>query len=575
MKSIEKLKQVMWGALAPVRKMSVSEWADSYRKLPTTAAEPGQWRTSRVPYARAIMDAFTDAEVERVVAMTSAQVSKTECALNVIGRYAHLDPCNIMLVEPTLSLAQDISKDRIINMINDSEVLKNIFSESKTRNSNQTILNKQFRGGRLVITGANSATDLSSRPIRLLLCDEVDRFPASIPNEGDPVKLAIARTTSYWNAKIGLFSTPTVKGASRIELEYLTGSQEEWQHACPNCGEYHKLEIKDFVGYKWHCPDCGLEFSEREIKSSAQKYIAQKPEEKKVRSFWVNAFSSPWLSWEKIIDEWNEARGNAEMEKVVSNTRFGESYEYRYSGEEEAELLARRQEYPAEIPFEVKVLTAAVDVQANRLEYEVVGWSESASYGIKRGVILGRPTQAETWLSLDDILDAEYKYADGRALKVARTFIDSGYSTKIVYEYCQSREIGGRYAIKGRGAAGLPLIYKYTAIQGYGIEVAILGVNDGKAQVMSNLRAGRMKFPIREGYDENYFKQLLSEKQVMKRASGISYVQWQPVEKNIRNESLDLAVYNLACMKSLNINWQRQVEEIEKQELQSWNLGVE
>jgi len=235
MKPPNKLKKILLKSVRPVPKLSVSEWADEYRQLPSDAPEPGKWRTSRAPYTREIMDAFTSAEIHRVVVKTSAQIGKTEIILNVIGRYAHVDPCTIMMIQPTLEMAQDISKSRVSRMIQDTKVLTPLFGQMKSRDANQTILSKFFVGGRLVFVGANSPAGLASRPIRILLCDEVDRFPQSAggaQGEGDPVDLAAKRTSNYWNYKIGLFSTPTTEGASRIDTEYLLGTQEEWSHQC-------------------------------------------------------------------------------------------------------------------------------------------------------------------------------------------------------------------------------------------------------------------------------------------------------------------------------------------------------
>ncbi len=561
------LQKKILANLAPIKKMSVSDWADTFRMLPSTSSEPGRFKTDRTPYMRDIMDAFTDDNIHRVVAMTSSQVGKSEALNNVIARYIHLDPCTILMVQPSQELAEKYSKTRIVPMILDTKVLTPLFNPR-----NQTILEKFFTGGQLLMTGSNSPANLASQPVRIVLCDEVDRFQADLPREGDPVKLATARTTTFWNYKIGLFSTPTVKGASRIEMEYLTGTQEEWQYKCPNCGEFHKLDFRNFVAvdgvHKFRCADCGIDFSENEIKSSEQKYVAQNPDAlaKGIRSFWVNAFSSAWLSWEQIFQEWEEAKGNPALEKVVYNTRFAESYEYVESVADENEYLQNREIYPAELPPQVLILTAAVDVQGHRLEYEIVGWARDfVSYGIWRGIISGSPNNFETWKELDKILDREYFFNNGRKLKVARTFIDSGYSTRNVYEYCSANFHKGRFAIKGKGSPGLPLIYQYSYPKGYGITLTILGVNDGKQEIFSrlNLKNRKMFFPrddkffTRRGYDEIYFKQLFSEKRILKRSSGIAYFTFAPIKKDIRNESLDLAVYNLACVKSMIIDWDK------------------
>lgn len=602
MKNFLELMTTILRAIQPLKKISVSSWADTYRQLPSDSAEPGQWHTERVPYMKEVMDAFSQNEVHRVAVKSAAQVSKTECLLNVIGRYAHLDPCTIMVVMPTLEMSQDFSKSRLSKMIDDCSVLTPIFFDNgKSRNANQTILSKFFTGGRIVLQGANSAAGLASRPIRILLCDEVDRFPNSASgNEGDPIDLAAKRQTTYWNYKTGLFSTPTAEGASRIDIEYNAGTQEEWQHACPNCGEYHFLDYRQMTvdfeekfdefknktvivkSVKWQCPECGYSFSEMAMKNSAQKYIAKNPTALKngVRSFHINGFSSPWLSWNMIMREWLEARGNPARESVVFNTRFGLSYKLAGEYNDENIFLNRRENYPAELPEKTLLLTAGVDVQANRLEYEICGWSFGEEcFGISRGLIRGAPNENATWQALDAVLDREYHFANGTALKVARAFIDSGYSTKTVYSYCQSRRNKGRFAIKGSGAIGIPILYKYTHPKGYGIILTILGVNDGKQEIMSRLGidavgAQYFHFPkddefLQRNYDAVYFKQLLAEHKVIHKSGGLIHVTWEPVTPKARNESLDVRVYAYAAMKSCIGNfgekfWTQQAETIQK-----------
>ena len=521
---------------------------------------------------------------------------------NVIGRFVHLDPCTIMMVQPTIEMAQDFSKSRIAPMIRDTKVLTPLFYGNKevgnTRDANQTILSKFFSGGRLVFCGSNSPAGLASRPIRMLLCDEVDRFAVSASQEGDPVDLAAKRMTTFWNYKMGLFSTPTAEGASRIDIEYLAGTQEEWQHQCPNCGEYHALDYRqmnvDFTeqrddagnktvivrGVKYQCPDCGFEFDERAMKTSPQKYIAQNPDaiHNGIRSFWLNGFSSPWLTWNEIMREWLEAKGLPTREAVVYNTRFGLSYKMAGEYDDENIFLNRREDYPAELPQGVLLLTGAVDVQNNRLEYEIVGWGQGEErYGILRGIISGQPTDAETWTQLDLLLDREFYFANGTSLKVARTFIDSGYSTRTVYEYCARNLNKQRFPIKGKGGAGYPLLFQYSKVKNSPVLLTILGVDDGKQEIFARLGIGEIgeqymhfprddKFLGARGYDSVYFKQLISEHRVTRKISGVIVTAWEPIFEHVRNESLDLAVYSLACLKSCigksdpNEFWRRRAE---------------
>jgi len=587
--AIELWRYISRHGLKPIPKMTVSAWADKYRMLSSgISAEPGKWKTSRAPYQKEIMDAFTQPNVKRVIVKSCSQVGKSDMMNNVVGRFAHLDPATIMLIEPTVDAATDYSKSRIAPMIRDTKVLTPIFHDLKDGRGNpNTILSKIFPGGRLIMCGANSPAGLASRPIRILLADEVDRFPVSAGTEGDPVDLAAKRTTTFWNAVIGMFSTPTNEGASRIEIEYLSGTQEEWQHKCPNCGEYHLLRYTDMaVDYegegkniiihsvKWRCPDCGFSFTEAQMRRAKKKYVAQNERalENGIRSFFVNCFASPWLSWKEVMKEWLMAKGKPDRERVVMNTRFGETYRMPGAFEDETIFLRRREKYGAELPDGVLMLTASVDTQDNRLEYEVCGWGrDEESWGIVKGVILGEPDKARTWQELDEVLDHVYTFKDGSGLKVLRTFIDSGgHYTSDVYAYCTANFNKQRFAIKGQGGPGIPLNYKIGRASVAKIPLCMLGVDDGKQSVMNRLAvevrgAQYCHFPKDEsdlpnmphrGYDDLYFKGIISEhKRIVKRGGQIREV-WEPTQ-GVRNEPLDLRVYNLACMQSCRPNWDR------------------
>lgn len=591
MKTARELWQyISKNGLKPLPKTSVSQWADNYRMLSSgISAEPGKWKTSRAPYQKDIMNAFTESGIHRVVVKSSSQIGKSDMMNNVIGRFAHLDPCAIMMIQPTIDMAQDYSKTRIAPMIRDTKVLNNLFYDVKSRDANNTILSKVFPGGRLIMCGANSPAGLASRPIRILLADEVDRFPDSAGTEGDPVDLAAKRMTTFWNSCMGLFSTPTNEGSSRIDEEYLAGTQEEWQHKCPNCGEYHLLrhidmtvdykEIKTPSGkktvivndVKWRCPHCGFSFSEKEMKQTPQKYISRNADALKngIRSFFVNGFTSPWMTWSRIMREWLEAKGDPEREKVIMNTVFGESYKQKGAFEDEQIFLRRRESYGAELPNGVLLLTAAIDTQDNRLEYEVVGWGkEEECWGIRKGIVLGAPNQDRTWKEIDNILDKTYHFADGKGLKVVRTFIDSGgHYTSDVYNYCQKNFHKQRFAIKGRGGPGIPLIYKIAKANNAKAPLILLGVDDGKQQIMDRLSIDSpgplyFHFPQDEGikelsdrgYDDLYFKGIISEHKKVYKRNGVLREVWETT-KNVRNEPLDLRNYNLACMKSLQPDW--------------------
>ncbi|KEQ22319.1 phage terminase large subunit family protein [Paenibacillus tyrfis] len=572
-------------AVAPPPKLTISEWADQFRRLSSeTAAEPGQWRTDRAPYQREPMDSITDPRIEKVVLMWSSQVGKSEIINNTIGYFIDIDPGPLLMIQPTIDIAQDYSKRRISPMIKDTEVLSQKVADSKTRDLNNTILMKVFPGGFLAMAGANSPAGLASRPIRILLCDEVDRYPDSAGSEGDPISLGEKRTVTFWNRKKLFVSTPTIKGASRIEQEYEMGTQEKWSIECPSCGAYHPIVLRDIRfdhevhetgGRKiyqvydiwWRCPSCFQDFDEYTMKRQPAKWIAENPValENRVRSFWLNAFVSPWYSWKQIIQEFLESKNDPEKLKVFMNTVLGESWEDRGEQMEEDVLLKRREDYgPTELPDGVLLLTAGVDTQDDRLEYEIVGWGHGhESWGIEYGVIIGKPDDSKTWQQLDDVLDKVYRFEDGKGLKVACSCIDSGgHFTTEVYKYSKRNEHRRMIAIKGQGGPGIPLIHKISRNNKENAIVVILGVDDGKSSIYSAVKVKEpgpkyCHFPIGDsrGYDRFYFQGLLSEKLVPRKKNGVTRYSWEKISSSARNEALDTRNYATAAREMLKPNY--------------------
>ena len=564
-------------AVSPPPVLTVSQWADRYRRLsPESAAEPGQWNTDRAPYQREIMDCVNDPLVEHVVIMSSAQVGKTELILNIIGYYIDYDPAPMLVVQPTLKpMAEDFSKDRLAPMIRDTPTISGKVHDVKSRNSGNTILHKTFPGGHVTIAGANSASSLASRPVRIVLMDETDRYPASAGTEGNPIKLAEKRTTAFWNKKKIKVSTPTIKGSSQIEKEYQSGTMEEWCVPCPCCGKYQPYEWGrvHFSDVTMECKYCGEHISEFDWKQGEGKWIAAHPERRRKRSFHLNELASPWTHWDSIIAEWKEAQkeykenGDVEKLKTFINTVLGETWEPRGKGADDDSLLARRERYEAEIPEGVLLLTASVDVQDDRFEIEVCGWGRGfESWGVKYEKLYGDLDKEETWDRLEAWLDREFYFASGSSLLIALTCIDTGgHKTTECYKFLKRMEKKGKriYGIKGFGreSQGIPLIHKLSTNNEYKVKVFILGVDSGKEIVVSRLSTvdegpGYCHFPINadRGYSETVIKGLNSEQRVTEVKDGRAIVKWKK-KSGTRNEPLDLRVYNTAAVEILRPDW--------------------
>ena len=297
--TIHLIENIVKDTLAPPEDLTIAEWADKYRVLSReSAAEAGKWETDRTPYMKAIFDCVTDSITKSITIMSSAQVGKTELLLNILGRYMHLDPCPILFVQPTVDDAKSFSKERVEPMLRDTKILKTLVDKVNKRETG-TVQEKMFPGGYVRFVGANSPSGLASRPIKITLLDEVDRFPLSAKKEGDPVKLAERRTNNFYDSKKIRVSTPTDDATSKIQLLYLAGSQEEWSLPCPYCGEYQALEIEqlkyqDLVEPEFECKFCGESAVESEWKKYGQtngKWIAKFSNEKENRSFHLNALA--------------------------------------------------------------------------------------------------------------------------------------------------------------------------------------------------------------------------------------------------------------------------------------------
>jgi phage terminase large subunit GpA-like protein len=596
-RAADRLNAAVAGAVKnfrPPESLTVAEWADRNRRLsPENSAEAGPWRTSRTPYLREPMEAFTDPKVRKIVMVAASQVGKSELELNIIGYIIDQDPGSVLYVHPTLEDARKFSRLRVAPMIRDSKVLKSKVSEIKAKDSGNTILQKSFPGGMLTMTGSNSASALASTPARYIIGDERDRWAVSAGTEGDPWALAEARQATFYNAKAVEVSTPTVKGASNIETSYYQGTQERWCHQCPACGEWHEVKFDEIKfehkvtklhgkkSYKivgdveWVCPGCGCLSSEEVMRKQPAKWIAESPDayEGGVRSYWLNAFSSPWTSWSKIVLKFLEAQQDPQRLKVVFNTLLGELWEDRGELEDEDTMLSRREDYgtrpdgsTVELPDGALVLTCGVDTQDNRLEFEVVAHGHyGETWGVRKGYIMGRPDTAEVWQQLDDVIDRVYKFRSGRGLKVSITCVDSGgHYTQEVYAACRARQSKRVFAIKGKGGDGIPFVSPPTKVaikdnKKITCWLYTLGVDAGKATIMSALKvqetgAKYCHFPRGEdqGYDLNFFNGLLSEKLVMKQTRTGNRWTWEKLPGHARNEALDCRNYALAGLKIID-----------------------
>lgn len=566
--------------LKPPPPLTLSQWADKYRKLsPEASAAPGQWKTDNAPHQREIMDAISDPHVHKVVAMLCAQVGKTDgFILNTIGYYMKYRPAPIMVMQPTINLGESFSKDRLNAMLRDTPALHGLVN-NKSRFSGNTIMKKNFPGGQLTIVGANAPTDLRGRPIKVLLADEVDAYPPSAGKEGDPLKLAEKRQTTFWDYKTVLVSTPTTKAASRIVEEYDLSTQEEWELPCPQCGEYQPLVWANVVfdaekwpagGVQYRCELCGCVSKEHEWKRQSVKgrWKAEHPE-RDVRGFHMNTLGSNLSSWEKVVQDYIEAdvdaqRGDWEKMQVWTNTNMGLPWEENGETVELSMLYQRREYYKADVPDQVLYLTAGVDTQDNRFEVEVVGWGVGKeSWGIRYQKIYGDLKRGQIWAELDEFLALTWKKKDGTELKISTVCMDSqGHFQDQVLAFCKERAERNIWAIKGSSQGiSAPFLPKQPSRNNrVKADQFIIGVDAGKNMILARLKImtpgpNYCHFPAAEdaGYDEVYFKGLTAEHRVTHYRHGRKVEVWELKDpKYRRNEPFDLRNYATAALEIYN-----------------------
>jgi phage terminase large subunit GpA-like protein len=575
--AIEQVKQSFLDGFRPPPDFTISEWADEHRRLPrASSGEPGQWRTSRTPYLQEIMDEMSPkSSTVDVVVMKGSQVGYTEAVLNTAMFYIAHSPCSMLLVQPTIDIAERFSKQRLQPSLSECDSIQGKLVDNKSRAGGNTILQKDFPGGTLIIGGANSAAALRSMPIQTLLLDEVDAYPLDVDGEGDPVDLAIKRTTNFARKKRLYGSTPTVDGVSRIQKLFDNSDQRYFHIPCPFCGElqiikWDHLKFKDRNPKTVYleCQKCKSEIHERYKTQmlSSGVWIPNNPGHS-VAGFHISGLYSPvgWYSWESAVKDFLESVGNPNKMKVFVNTVLGEVWEDNSTSIDAHYIAKRKEKYSAVVPAGVLCLTAGVDTQDDRLECTVLGHGlKSETWVIDYNVFYGAPNQSLVWQLLDQHLLTKYEHESGVFINVATTCIDMmGHYTDEVLKYCSNRQARRVFPIYGKSGSGRPILGKGSRHKKYPTYVFQLGVDSAKELIYANLKIeeagpGYIHFP--DDVTDKYFDGLTAEKRVIRHAQGLPKMQWV-LPSGKRNEPLDCFVYGIAGLQILNPNLELLAEE--------------
>ena len=489
--------------MRPPAAVTVSQWADAHRMLSGKASsEPGPWRTDRTPYLRQIMDDLSArSSVQEVVVMFAAQLGKSECGMNWLGYIIDNEPGPVMVVQPTTDMAKRFSRQRIAPMLEETPALRRKVRENRSRDDANTTLMKDFAGGVLVVSGANSAASLRSMPVRYLFLDEIDAYPLDVDGEGDPVALAEKRTSTFARRKVLKVSTPTTKDFSRIEAAYLATNACRYWVPCPHCGEHQVLEwgAQTPHGLRWSklpdgapdlstvhyvCAHCGAAIEEHHKPAmlAAGEWRASKEAARpgRMTGYHLNALYAPlgWISWADLVAQWHEAtlaakQGDVSKLKTFTNTVLAETWEEQGDKVAGHELARRAEDYPlGTVPHGGLLLTMGVDVQADRIEYRVWAWGRGQeSWLVQRELIYGDPAIEEglpgsVWTQLTERRRTPLLHASGSQLLVAACAIDTGgHHTQQVYAYVRAHQHANVLAVKGSSARGTAVLRKPTDVE--------------------------------------------------------------------------------------------------------------
>ena len=563
-----KISQKILAAMQPPPNLAIDEWADIYRRLsPEASAEPGFWSTDRAPYQRGMMQAISDPTIERVVFMTGAQVGKTEIINNAVGYYIDQSPSPMLIVQPTLEMAKMWSNDRLAPMLRDTPVLKGKVNDARSRDSGNTLYQKSFPGGYLAIVGANSAAGLASRPVRAVFFDEVDRYPQSAGSEGDPINLGIARTKTFThNRKIVMVSTPTNKGASRIETAFSQSDQRYYYVPCPDCNHMQTLKWSNVHWAKdepetaeYICEECGSAWDD------AKRYRAVKGGEWRASEpfsgtagFHLSGLYSPWTPLGDIAKDFVAAKVLPDTLRVFVNTTLAEVWEEQGERLDDYAVAERAEQFGDRLDKRILLITCGCDIQDDRAEIESVGWGrDEESWSISYDIIYGDPSTPQFWQDVENVLVTKYETEDGRILQPRATCIDSGgHYTKAVYDFVRPREGRRIFAIKGMAGESRPIVSRPTRNNIGKIRLFTLGVDNIKELIFSRLKiqsegAGYCHFPADR--PDEYFKQLASSEKIVTKFSK-GFPRREFVKTRTRNEALDCRVYAIGALAILNTN---------------------
>lgn len=574
-KAFETLVKATSEFLCLPENLKVWEWAEKRRRMgKEVTALAGRYSTENTPYQKKPQEDLTAGDVQITVMCWASRLGKTECENNLIGYVVECNPCNILFVWPTIDRAKIWSKQILAPMLRSTPELKRRFKESRAKDADNTILSKRFPGGNLTAIGSNSPSGFRGIQAPIVICDEVDAMEGT--PEGDPIALSFKRAENHAEPIQVVSSTPTIKGASRIWSWLERSDFQKWHCPCPRCGKHQvlmweqiKWEAADGSDAWIECAHCFAKLSDAERFSMvmAGEWRATRPFTG-IRGFWLNGINSTFptkkgykTKLHQFVSEYLSAKEDGEEALITwTNTFKSEPYEVVSQSADSEELIKRCKDYGCDIPDEVLMLTCGGDVQPDRIEAEIVGWGEEEqSWGIEYRVFAGNTEDREVWEEFDLWLEEKRFTKSGRKIRIAQTFVDSGFDSKTVYQFTRKREFRKVWAVKG-DRFGPVCASRPSRRNEANAGLYHIGTNAAKSALFHRLKIitpgpRMMHWPIGNGYTEEWFDGFTAEHLIAERVQGKMIYVWKKKDENGRNEPLDCRVYAFAAMASLRPNW--------------------
>ena len=551
--------------LRPPERLTVSQWAEKKRTL-TGGAMPGPWRNSVTPYLVEIMDAFSDDVIEEIIFVKPTQVGGTTAMENMIGALVDQEPAPTMVVYPSDDLAETTAETRLVPMFKACQDIAEKFRETESKK-----LQLKFRDMFLYLTGANSPADLSSKPIRNLFLDEVDKFPGASKREADPVSLARERTKTFFNRKIFMASTPTLKTGHIWRALERADVEKHYFVPCPHCGEY--IELK-FAQIKWPskddvpdnaeraemafyvCQACGGVITDQDkgkmLEAGQWRPVRQRGGTAKSVAFWMNTLYSPFTRFSDIAREFMRSKDDPELLQNFTNSWLAEPWEDTKLKTNADMVMERQTEVAAwELPEWTKLLTGGIDVQENCLYWTIRAWGDfMTSQNVAHG-------QALSMAEVERVMNTSFSLLSGEKMMVELALMDSGDQTDAVYEFCL---INAEWVRPCKGVPTMQGHYRISTVdkagsRANGMQLVLVDGGKYKDMIAARMRKpnGRGAWMVHKDCDLEYAEQVTAEHKITERSKGKLVQRWSLKASHAANHYLDCEVYAAAAADVLEV----------------------